>query len=312
MPVLSFSLFLLTSVLPRLPHAFSEVAIQDSTITLALQPHPLPLAPRPAHFILPRTLYLLALPSLQPIPLPPRPKAIETLPLQKALYVPAVPPVLHPSRLFSGPLSGPLLVTSPFGMRFHPVTHTFLNHEGVDLHAPMNSRVSVIADGQVLETGYGPLSGFFITVSHANGWRSRYLHLNTINVQKGQQLKQGDVIALSGASGRTTGPHLHLELSHNQQAIDPMSMLSRLPERPTASPATPFMPESPPVPPSEQESKPTITLVSGEGNDLQIGVRIGNKTAFYRLNEPVEQGDTLWQIVRRYGKYKLVRLNGKS
>ncbi|WP_312455434.1 M23 family metallopeptidase [Pseudescherichia sp.] len=226
-----------------------------------------------------------------------------SLPLQKAVAMAPRQPV----PLFSWPLTGSLRVTSPFGMRFHPLAHTFLKHEGVDLRAPTDSEVRVIADGRVAETGYGPLTGFFITVDHADGWRSRYLHLNTIQVHKSEQLKQGTVIALSGATGRTTGPHLHLELSHHQQAIDPVSMLATSPGSPIASAAV----EKPVVTP-EVDLTPTITLVSGEGDTLQIGVRIGNKTTFYSLKEPVEQGDDVWRIVRRYGKYKLVKVNPQS
>ncbi|WP_312211998.1 M23 family metallopeptidase [Pseudescherichia sp.] len=214
---------------------------------------------------------------------------------------------LQPAPLFSWPLSGSLRVTSPFGMRFHPLEHTFLNHEGVDLRAPPGSEVGAIADGRVAETGYGPLTGFFITIDHADGWRSRYLHLSKIQVHKGEQLKQGTVIALSGATGRATGPHLHLELSHNHQAIDPVSMLAASPGSPIASATA----EKPAVIP-DIDMTPTITLISGEGDTLQVGVRIGNKTTFYSLKEPVEQGDDVWRIVHKYDKYKLVKVNAKS
>lgn len=231
------------------------------------------------------------------------PLGYASLPLQKA----AVMAPVQPAPQFIWPLSGSVRVTSAFGMRFHPLEHAFLNHKGVDLRAPLDSEVAAIADGRVAETGYGPLTGFFITVDHADGWRSRYLHLNKIQVHKGEQLKQGAVIALSGATGRTTGPHLHLALSHNQQAIDPLSMIANSPVRtPMPAPA-----EKPAVTP-EVDMTPTITLVSGEGEALQLGVRMGNKTAFYSLKEPVEQGDDVWRIVRKYGKYKLVKMNPKN
>lgn len=226
-----------------------------------------------------------------------------SLPLQKAVAMAS----LQPAPLFSWPLSGSLRVTSPFGMRFHPLKHTFLNHEGVDLHAPPGSEVGAIADGRVAETGYGPLTGLFITVDHADGWRSRYLHLNAIRVHKGELLKQGTVIALSGATGRATGPHLHLELSHNQQPIDPMSILATSSGSPIASTVV----QKPAVTP-EVDMTPAITLISGEGDALQIGVRIGNKTTFYSLKEPVEQGDDVWRIVHKYNKYKLVKVNAKN
>lgn len=243
------------------------------------------------------TLLFFLLVSVFPLP------GSASLPLQQAV----VSPPQQAAPQFSWPLSGTSHVTSPFGMRFHPLEHTFLDHKGVDLRAPLGSEVKAIADGQVTETGYGPLTGFFVTVDHGKGWRSRYLHLNKIVVHKGEQLKQGTMMALSGATGRTTGPHLHLALSHNQQAIDPLSMIATPADRTRAPTAT----EKPAGTPA-MEMTPIVTLVSGEGDDLQLGVRMGNKTVFYSLNEPVEQGNDVWRIVRKYGKYKLVKMDPKS
>ncbi len=226
-----------------------------------------------------------------------------SLPLQKAV----VRPPQQAAPQFSWPLSGTPHVTSPFGMRFHPLEHALLDHKGVDLRAPLGSEVKAIADGQVTETGYGPLTGFFVTLDHGKGWRSRYLHLNKIGVHKGEQLKQGAMMALSGATGRTTGPHLHLALSHNQQAIDPLSMIAT-PAGRTPVPAATEKPTGTP----EMDMTPIVTLVSGEGEGLQVGVRQGNKTTFYSLNEPIEQGDDVWRIVRKYGKYKLVKADPKK
>lgn len=243
------------------------------------------------------TLLFFLLVSIFPLP------GAASLPLQKAV---AMAP-LQAAPQFSWPLSGTPYVTSPFGMRFHPLEHAFLNHKGVDLRAPLNSEVKAIADGQVTEAGYGPLTGFFVTVDHGKGWRSCYLHLNKIAVHKGEWLKRGAVMALSGVTGHTTGPHLHLALSHNQQAIDPLSMIATPPGR-TPAPAATEKPAST----AEMDMTPVVTLVSGEGEALQIGVRQGNRTTFYSLNEPIEQGDDVWRIVRKYGKYKLVKADAKN
>ncbi len=243
------------------------------------------------------TLLFFLLVSVFPLP------GSASLPLQKA--VAKAPLQVAPQ--FSWPLSGTPHVTSPFGMRFHPLEHAFLDHKGVDLRAPLGSEVMAIADGQVTGTGYGPLTGFFVTVDHGKGWRSRYLHLNKIGVHKSEQLKQGTVMALSGATGRTTGPHLHLALSHNQQAIDPVSMIA-IPAGRTSPPAVAEEPAGTP----EMDMTPIVTLVSGEGEALQVGVRQGNKTTFYSLNEPIEQGNDVWRIVRQYGKYKLVKATPKN
>ncbi|OXL39187.1 hypothetical protein CA284_16475 [Enterobacter mori] len=213
-----------------------------------------------------------------------------------------------PEGAFIYPLTHEIVVTSPYGMRYHPVTHQFIRHEGVDLRAPVNSQVMAVADGDVAETGYGPETGFYITINHVDGWSSRYLHLNSVQVVKGNKVLRGNVIALSGATGRTNGPHLHLELSQHQQLLNPMKILS-------ASMLAPDVGLAQRISAKEEVTKsltdsvdmtPSISLVSGEGENLQVGVRIGTKTIFYRPGEPVETDAGIWHIVKRYGKYKLV------
>lgn len=214
-----------------------------------------------------------------------------------------------PKGAFIYPLTHDIVVTSPYGMRYHPVTHQFIRHEGVDFRAPVNSQVMAVADGDVAETGYGPETGFYITVNHADGWSSRYLHLNSVQVFKGSKVLRGNVIALSGATGRTNGPHLHLELSQHQQLLDPMNILS-------ASTLAPNVRLTQRLSTQEEVTKsvtdtvdmtPAISLISGEGENMQVGVRIGTKTIFYRPVEPVETDAGIWRIVKRYGKYKLVK-----
>ncbi|HDT1602853.1 TPA: M23 family metallopeptidase [Enterobacter sichuanensis] len=219
-----------------------------------------------------------------------------------------------PKEAFIYPLTHDIVVTSPYGMRYHPIMHQFMRHEGVDFRAPVNSQVMAIADGDVVETGYGPVTGFYITVNHEDGWSSRYLHLNSVQVFKGDKVLRGNVIALSGATGRTNGPHLHLELSQHQQLLDPMNVLS-------ASTLTPNVSVAQRKPAQEEAAKPktgpvsttpTIALISGEGENMQVGVRVGARTFFYSPGEPVETDAGIWRIVKRYGKYKLVKQEKKG
>ena len=212
-----------------------------------------------------------------------------------------------PEGAFIFPLPHGLVVTSPHGIRYHPVTHQFKRHEGVDLRAPINSEVMAVADGEIAATGYGPVTGFYVTVNHADGWSSRYLHLNKINVQTGDKVLRGNVIALSGASGRTNGPHLHLELSHRQQPANPMAMLSVATSTPNLARAQAVAVEEKKIVVEPVDITPVITLISGEGEDMQIGVRMGKKTAFYSPREPVETANGIWRIVKRYGKYRLIK-----
>lgn len=214
-----------------------------------------------------------------------------------------------PDGEFIFPLTHEIVVTSPYGMRYHPVIHQFMRHEGVDLRAPVNSPVMTIADGDVAEAGYGPVTGFYVTVNHTDGWSSRYLHLNAINVHKGDKVLRGNVIGLSGATGRTNGPHLHLEISHHQQLSNPMEILSAATLTPNARRAqnAAVLSEKKPVVTEPVDMTPAIALISGEGEALQIGVRVGKTMRFYVPGEPVETADGIWRIVKRYGKYKLVK-----
>ncbi|ECF6049712.1 M23 family metallopeptidase [Salmonella enterica subsp. salamae] len=208
---------------------------------------------------------------------------------------------------FLFPLTKSMYVTSPFGLRYHPILHSFIRHEGTDFRAPNNSEVMAIADGEVTETGYGPVTGFYVTLRHADGWSSRYLHLNQIGVSKNQYVYKGNVIGLSGDTGRANGPHLHLEVSHNNQMMDPMKLTYE--QRYTSVP----MGETPPpventaaTPAAEPvDMTPTIAVVVGEGKDQQFGVRIGHKMEMYHLQEPIETEEGVWRIVNKFGKFKL-------
>lgn len=229
----------------------------------------------------------------------------------------ALPPIWKPllsqqtqSESFLFPLTTALYVTSPYGLRYHPVIHSFMRHEGTDFRAPMNSNVMSIADGVVTETGYGPVTGFYVTVSHKDGWNSRYLHLNQPGVSRNQIVPKGSVIGLSGNTGRTNGPHLHLEISHNNRLLDPMTMLFEPPQ--TTPQDTAFVPAPAAVAPQRIDMTPTIAVVVGEGKSLQIGVRIGRKMTMYAPDEPVETEQGSWRIAKKFGKYKLVRIETSS
>ncbi len=88
-----------------------------------------------------------------------------------------------------------------------------MQHKGMDIPVPFGSSVHAIADGEVVESGYGRGTGYFITLRHADGWLSRYFHLASARVRKGEKLTAGEEIAASGSSGFSTGPHLHLEIA---------------------------------------------------------------------------------------------------
>ncbi len=118
-------------------------------------------------------------------------------------------------------------VSSPYGNRFHPKLKRIKKHKGYDLAAPLNSKVYATADGivirvQKLKTGYGKN----ILIKNSYGFQTLYGHLNRIKVEKGEIIKQGDIIGLVGSTGMSTGPHLHYEILKNNKAVNPYESFS--------------------------------------------------------------------------------------
>lgn len=115
------------------------------------------------------------------------------------------------------------VLTSPFGWREHPVDGEEKFHNGVDLAVNMGTQVKAFADGVVDYIGDDPDQyGLYLQISHANGVKSFYAHCSQLLVSQGQTVKAGDTVALSGDTGNTTGPHLHLELRFNGVRINPI------------------------------------------------------------------------------------------
>lgn len=117
-------------------------------------------------------------------------------------------------------------VTSPFGVRTDPILGTAALHSGMDFRAPVGMPAKVTAGGVVVKAGWNGGYGRMIDVDHGNGFVTRYGHLSEIDVAVGQKLDAGDVIGKTGNSGRSTGPHLHYEVRHNGEAIDPLRFLT--------------------------------------------------------------------------------------
>lgn len=115
------------------------------------------------------------------------------------------------------------VLTSPFGWREHPVDGEEKFHNGVDLAVNMGTQVKAFADGVVDYIGDDPDQyGLYLQISHANGVKSFYAHCSQLLMSQGQTVKAGDTVALSGNTGNTTGPHLHLELRFNGVRINPI------------------------------------------------------------------------------------------
>ncbi len=118
-------------------------------------------------------------------------------------------------------------ISSPFGYRMHPLLKRQEYHSGIDLRVPVGTKIYATADGVVSfsKMGYNGGYGVMVKIDHAYGFRTVYAHLSKPNVNEGDFVKKGQVIAYSGNSGLSTGPHLHYEILFLQERINPKPFL---------------------------------------------------------------------------------------
>ena len=100
------------------------------------------------------------------------------------------------------------------------------DHPGVDVAVPSGSYIRAAGGGEVIEAARDPVYGLFVLIDHGNNQLTRYGHASYLAVERGQMVRQGEVIALTGSTGRSTAPHLHFEILENGRPIDPLSMVS--------------------------------------------------------------------------------------
>lgn len=119
------------------------------------------------------------------------------------------------------PISTDLI--SGFGHRMHPILKVRKLHTGLDFRAPMGTPIYATADGVVKHSGGGSNGyGIHIDIDHGYGYETKYAHLSKSLVVEGQRVKRGDLIAHSGNSGLSKGPHLHYEIKKDGEKIDPV------------------------------------------------------------------------------------------
>ncbi|HAH91119.1 M23 family metallopeptidase [Segatella copri] len=114
-------------------------------------------------------------------------------------------------------------INSRFGMRNHPVKHKTIMHNGVDLAAHYEKVFSMFS-GEVTGVGHDNRSGKYVTVRTA-GYTISYCHLSAFWVSKGMFVNAGEVLGVSGSSGMSTGPHLHLTTKKDGKVFDPVILL---------------------------------------------------------------------------------------
>jgi len=116
-------------------------------------------------------------------------------------------------------------VTSEYGMRANPVTGNVGMHQGMDLAAPEGTEVFAVADGVVTYTGFDPIYGNYVVISHSERWTSLYGHLQIIETVLRTNVKSGSLIGRVGSTGQSTGPHLHFELRQDGKPLNPAGKL---------------------------------------------------------------------------------------
>lgn len=118
-----------------------------------------------------------------------------------------------------------LKLTSHFGVRSDPFRGTAAMHAGVDIPGPVGTPIYATADGVVGRAAWVGGYGNLVELEHGKGLQTRYGHLSKILVEPGSRVKRGDMIALMGSTGRSTGSHLHYEVRMDGRAVNPMPYL---------------------------------------------------------------------------------------
>ncbi|MEX0681809.1 MAG: M23 family metallopeptidase [Balneolales bacterium] len=123
------------------------------------------------------------------------------------------------------PISG--IVLSGYGIRRHPVLGYRRMHEGIDFRARIGTPVYVTGDGVIKSTSRRGTYGLMLVIDHGHGFETRYAHLSKIadGIRPGVEVQRGQIVAYSGNSGITSGPHLHYEIRHYNNSVNPLDYM---------------------------------------------------------------------------------------
>ena len=128
---------------------------------------------------------------------------------------------------FIWPLPDSKRITSYYGSRVDPVTgEKGAFHSGLDVGAPTGTDIVAAAEGTVTVAGYTSINGNYIKIYHGNGITTAYCHCSVLEVEAGEKVSQGQVIAKVGSTGKSTGPHLHFGVAKDGTYVDPLGYVS--------------------------------------------------------------------------------------
>ena len=115
-------------------------------------------------------------------------------------------------------------LTSPFGMRVHPIRGTWTMHNGVDMAAAQGTPIYAAKSGRVTVASFqAGGAGYYVSINHGDGFSSIYMHMTHYIVSPGMYVNAGQVIGYVGSTGGSTGPHLHFGISYNGTYVNPMN-----------------------------------------------------------------------------------------
>lgn len=135
-------------------------------------------------------------------------------------------------KILSLPVNGE--ITSRFGLRIDPIDGKKRHHNGIDIAVPEGTNINPVLPGKVIYSGYSKGYGNCVIVEHEDGIQTIYAHNSKNLVKVGDRVSTDTVIALSGSTGRTTGPHLHFEIRKEGKPVNPLAMLNNY-QKPTIS-----------------------------------------------------------------------------
>ena len=116
-------------------------------------------------------------------------------------------------------------LSSPFGMRKHPIYGDYRMHNGVDLSCASGTPIYATRSGTVTIASYNSSAGYYVNINHGDGFSSIYMHMTHYVVSYGQQVSQGQLIGYMGSTGASTGPHLHFGISYNGTYVNPANYM---------------------------------------------------------------------------------------
>ncbi|MEF3255744.1 MAG: peptidoglycan DD-metalloendopeptidase family protein, partial [Deferribacterales bacterium] len=117
-------------------------------------------------------------------------------------------------------------ISSGYGKRVSPFGRGIVFHEGIDISLRTGSPVRATASGIVVYSGWQSGYGRLVVIDHGFGYQTKYGHNSVLKVKVGQRVKKGDIVALSGNSGDSTGPHVHYEVVVNGRTVDPIKFIN--------------------------------------------------------------------------------------